>query len=456
MQRLFGTDGVRGVANIDLTPELSFALGRAAGAVLASRNPINDGGRPRLLIGRDTRASGPMLEAALAAGANSVGVDCDLGGVLPTPAVAFLARAKGYDAAVVISASHNPVEDNGIKFFSSGGFKLSDDEEAEIEKAVEAVRGGDDRLPRPTGAQVGSQREATRLAGEYVDFLCRAFPLDLSGVTIAVDCANGAASKIAPAVLKRLGADVVVLNAEPNGANINVECGSTHPHVIAEAVESGKATIGFAFDGDADRLQAVDEGGRVIDGDHILAILASDMMERGTLKNAKIAATTYSNLGLKIALEALGASVVETPAGDRYVLEAMRREDLVLGGEQSGHIILLEHNTTGDGLLTGLALLDVLVRSGKSLRELAQVMKALPQVLENVRVSDKTAINGNEAIRRAIAQAQAALGTNGRIFVRASGTEPVIRVMGEGQDERVVRQVVTQVVEAIQAELGDG
>lgn len=455
MDRLFGTDGVRGVANVDLTPELSFALGRAAGAVLVTRKNNAGTKRPRLLVGRDTRASGPMLEAALAAGANSVGVDCDMGGVLPTPAVAYLARAKGYDAAVVISASHNPVQDNGIKFFSCGGFKLSDDEEAEIERVTLALRQGDDGLPRPVGAQVGTQREARRLADEYVDFLCETFPMDLSGVEIAVDCANGAASAIAPAVLERLGARVKALHHEPDGANINVECGSTHPEVIARAVREGGASVGFAFDGDADRLQVVDENGHLIDGDHILAILAADMMERGVLRNGKIAATTYSNLGLKVALETLGGSVVETPAGDRYVLEAMRREDLVLGGEQSGHIILLEHNTTGDGLLTSLALLDVSLRRGKSLGELAKVMQAFPQILENVRVGDKRALNGNEAIWKAVAEAEETIGTQGRIFVRASGTEPLIRVMGEGQDEAVVRQAVSRVVEVIQAELGD-
>ena len=312
MAQLFGTDGVRGVANVDLTPELSFALGRAAGAVLVDRDERK---RPRLLVGRDTRASGPMLEAALAAGANSVGVDCDLAGVLPTPGVAYLACAKGYDAAVVISASHNPVEDNGIKFFSSGGYKLSDDEEAEIERITMALRRGEDDLPRPVGCGVGTQRETGSLAEEYIDFLCRAFPLDLSGVEIVVDCANGAASAIAPAVLKRLGAQVKALHNQPDGANINAECGSTHPEVISQAVKGSGASVGFAFDGDADRLQVVDQDGRLIDGDHILAILAADMMERGTLTNRKIAATSYSNIGLRVAMEALGGSVVETSGG---------------------------------------------------------------------------------------------------------------------------------------------
>ena len=452
MARLFGTDGVRGVANADLTPELGFALGRAAGAILAQQSRK---GRPRLLVARDTRASGPMLEAALAAGANSVGVDCDMAGVLPTPGVAYLTRTRSYDAGVIISASHNPVEDNGIKFFSSGGFKLSDEEEEAIERSVQAIRDGDDRLPRPVGGDVGTQRDARGLVDEYVSFLASAFPLDLSGLHIAVDCANGAASKVAPEVLARLGAKVSVLNAEPNGVNINVGCGSTHPGVICRAVKELGADLGFTYDGDADRILAVDETGELVDGDHILAILASDMMERGALKNSKIAATPYSNLGLKVALEAMGASVVETAAGDRHVLEAMRKLGLVLGGEQSGHIILLEKNTTGDGVLTGLALLDVLRRRGEPLSKLARIMKRFPQILESVRVADKGALAGNQAIWEEVRRAEAAIGDRGRIFVRPSGTEPVIRVMGEGEDEATVKDAVGRVVAVIRRELGN-
>lgn len=452
VKRLFGTDGVRGVANADLTPELSFALGRAAGAVLVQRTGKE---RPRLLIGRDTRASGPMLEAALAAGANSAGVDCDLAGVLPTPGVAYLTRAKGYDGGVVISASHNPVEDNGIKFFSAGGFKLSDDEEAAIERAVHEILKGNDDLARPTGAGVGTQRQAGDAAEEYIAFLTGQFPLDLSGLRIAVDCGNGAASRIAPEVLRRLGAEVTVYHAEPNGVNINVGCGSTHPAVICQAVKETGADLGFTYDGDADRMLAVDERGQLVDGDHILAILASDMMERGVLRNRKIAATPYSNLGLRLALEAIGASVVETAAGDRHVLEAMRKLDLVLGGEQSGHIILLERNTTGDGLLTGLALLDVLKRRRVPLSTLAGVMKRYPQILEAVRVADKEAFRGNQAIQEEVRAAEAAIGGRGRIFVRPSGTEPVIRVMAEGEDEAAVRAAVQRVVDVIRRELGD-
>src|SRR5690606_6390150 len=306
------------------------------------------------------------------------------------------------DGGVVISASHNPVEDNGIKFFSAGGFKLSDDEEAAIERAVHEILKGNDDLARPTGAGVGTQRQAGDAAEEYIAFLTGQFPLDLSGLRIAVDCGNGAASRIAPEVLRRLGAEVTVYHAEPNGVNINVGCGSTHPAVICQAVKETGADLGFTYDGDADRMLAVDERGQLVDGDHILAILASDMMERGVLRNRKIAATPYSNLGLRLALEAIGASVEETAAGDRHVLEAMRKLDLVLGGEQSGHIILLERNTTGDGLLTGLALLDVLKRRRVPLSTLAGVMKRYPQILEAVRVADKEAFRGNQAIQEEV------------------------------------------------------
>lgn len=454
MTRLFGTDGVRGVANADLTPELSFALGRAAGSLMRER--VGPGKRPRMLIGRDTRASGPMLQAALAAGLNSVGVDCDLAEVLSTPGVAYLARVMQYDGAAVISASHNPVEDNGIKFFTSGGYKLNDADEDAIEAVTRALLRGEDSLARPVGPEVGTQRDARHLVDAYIAFLCEAFPLSLSGMEIVVDCANGAVSKIAPAVLERLGARVKVLHAEPDGSNINVACGSTHPSVICQAVKESGAAVGFTFDGDADRVLAADEEGRLVDGDHIMAILASDMMERGRLKQSKIAVTTYSNLGLKTALEALGAGVVETKAGDRYVLEAMLDQGLVLGGEQSGHIILLEHNTTGDGLLTCLALLDVMTRKAQPLSALARVMQAFPQILVNVRVADKGALAGNAAVQQAIQEASDMIGPRGRIFVRPSGTEPVIRVMGEGQDEKVVQQAVDRVVQSIRAELGDG
>src|SRR5690606_26366028 len=292
-------------------------------------------------------------------------------------------------------------------------------------------------------------------AEEYIAFLTGQFPLDLSGLRIAVDCGNGAASRIAPEVLRRLGAEVTVYHAEPNGVNINVGCGSTHPAVICQAVKETGADLGFTYDGDADRMLAVDERGQLVDGDHILAILASDMMERGVLRNRKIAATPYSNLGLRLALEAIGASVVETAAGDRHVLEAMRKLDLVLGGEQSGHIILLERNTTGDGLLAGLALLDVLKRRRVPLSTLAGVMKRYPQILEAVRVADKEAFRGNQAIQEEVRAAEAAIGGRGRIFVRPSGAEPVIRVMAEGEDEAAVRAAVQRVVDVIRRELGD-
>lgn len=453
MGSLFGTDGVRGVANQELTPELAFYLGRAAGASLLKGSP-DAGERPRLIVGRDTRASGPMLEAALTAGANSVGVDCFSVGVVPTPGVAYLVRSGRFDAGAMISASHNPVADNGIKFFAASGYKLSDDEEAEIERLVTELRSGRDTLPRPTGGAVGGGEAAPSLAQEYAAHLKGCFDLDLSGMKIVLDCGNGAASALAPALFRGLGAEVIALHAEPNGVNINVECGSTHPHVLQEAVVREKADAGLTFDGDADRVLAVDEGGGLLDGDHILAALAIDRARRGALPNEQIAVTTYSNMGLRAALEREGIGVVETPAGDRYVLEAMRREGLTLGGEQSGHVILLAHATTGDGILTGLALLDTARRQGVPLSALRSLMRPFPQILENVRVRRKEAWKENPRVLEAIARGKEALGEKGRLFVRASGTEPLIRIMGEGESDAKVRRVVDAVAGVVRAELG--
>ena len=453
MGRLFGTDGVRGVANRELTPELAFQLGRAAGASLLRRRGGSPG-RPRVLVGRDTRASGPMLEAALVAGFNSAGVDCLSAGVVPTPGVAYLVRSKNFDAGAVISASHNPVADNGIKFFSSSGYKFSDEEESEIERLVTELQQGRDALPRPTGGEVGSSGAAPSLAGEYAEYLKGRFDLDLSGMRIVLDCANGAASALAPDLFRSLGAEVIALHVEPNGVNINVECGSTHPRVLQEAVVKAKADAGFTFDGDADRVLAVDGEGGLLDGDHILVALALDSARRGALPRGRIAVTAYSNMGLRVALAGEGIGVVETPAGDRFVLEAMRREGLGLGGEQSGHVILLEHQTTGDGMLTALALLDVARRSGQTLSALRALMRPFPQVLENVRVQRKEAWKENARVLEAIARGEQALGERGRLFVRASGTEPLVRIMGEGENEEQVRRVVAAVAEVVRAELG--
>lgn len=453
MGTLFGTDGVRGVANQELTPELAFYLGRAAGASLLARRPAGSG-RAKVVIGRDTRASGPMLEAALTAGFNSAGVDCFSAGVVPTPGVAYLVRSAGFDAGAVISASHNPVADNGIKLFAASGYKLSDDEEEVIERLVADLREGRDALPRPTGGDVGRNEALPALAGRYEAYLKDRFNLDLSGMRIVLDCANGAAFALAPALFRSLGAEVIALHTEPNGENINVECGSTHPRVLQEAVVRAKADAGLTFDGDADRVLAVDEEGALLDGDHILAALAIELARRGRLAHGKIAVTTYSNMGLRIALEREGIGVIETAAGDRYVLEAMRRDGLALGGEQSGHIILMEHATTGDGLLTALALLETAKRRGVPLSVLRALMRPFPQVLENVRVRRKEAWNQSARVLEAISRGQEVLGRRGRLFVRASGTEPMIRVMGEGENEEQVRQVVASIVEVVKAELG--
>ncbi|HKM17307.1 MAG TPA: phosphoglucosamine mutase [Limnochordia bacterium] len=442
MARLFGTDGVRGVANRELTPELALQLGRAGAVVLAEKS-----GRPRILIGKDTRISGDMLEAALIAGTTSTGADVYLLGVVPTPAVAYLTKLLKADAGIMISASHNPVDDNGIKFFADSGFKLSDATEDRIEELIDS-----EIDLRPVGADLGRVYRQENALDLYIHFLLSTVALNLSGLHIAVDCANGAASQAAPAVLRKLGARVSVINNEPNGININVDCGSTHIEVLQEYVKQVKADFGFSYDGDADRVLAVDEQGNVINGDQILAICGLHLLAQGRLSQNRIAATVYSNGGLAQAMEQAGGEVVTTAAGDRYVLEAMLEQGLVLGGEQSGHVIFLEHGTTGDGILTTLQLLSVVAQSGRKLSELAQVMPIYPQVLENVRVASKEGWEQNPQIRRAIDGVKAKLGTQGRIFVRASGTEPVIRVMGEHPDEALLTEAVSEVAAVIKSE----
>lgn len=453
MGRLFGTDGVRGVANTELTPELAFRLGRAGASVLARHALRREGVRPQVLIGRDTRLSGAMLEGALVAGLTSVGADVVPVGVIPTPGVAYLVRHLRLDAGVMVSASHNPVADNGIKFFSGDGYKLSDELEDEIEALLEQPL-GEDGLPRPVGEAIGRARPYFRADEEYLDFLAESIAESLSGLRVVLDCAFGAAHRIAPAVFARLGAEVTALCAEPDGARINVGCGSTHPERLQQVVRERKADLGLAFDGDADRMIAVDERGEIVDGDHILAIAGLERLRRGALPGRKIAATVYSNLGLVEAFRKAGGEVEITQAGDRYVLEAMRREGLVLGGEQSGHIIFLEHNTTGDGVLTALQLVAILKRTGQTLSEAAGVMRKFPQVLRNVRVTAKERLAASARVREAVAEAESLLGTDGRIFVRPSGTEPLVRVLGEGPEEPVVRRAVDLVAEAVTADLG--
>ncbi|MCL6516910.1 phosphoglucosamine mutase [Alicyclobacillus sp.] len=447
MGKWFGTDGVRGVANRDLTPELAFRLGRIGAYVLAK-----EGTGSRIVVGKDTRISSDMLEAALVSGVLSVGVDVLRLGVISTPGVAYCARHLHADAGVMISASHNPVEDNGIKFFGSDGFKLLDEAEDEIERWLAET---EDRLPRPIGPHVGRVYDEPA-EDVYRRHLKSTVRHRFDGLRIVLDCANGAASRIAPAVFRELGADVTVLNDQPDGVNINVGCGSTHPHVVQRAVLAAGADLGLAFDGDADRVIAVDHTGNVIDGDFILGICGRALKEEGRLRGDTLVATVMSNLGFVRAMEGLGIHVETTRVGDRYVMEAMREGGFILGGEQSGHVIFLEHTTTGDGILTALQLVDVVVATGKTLAELSLVMTRYPQLLENVRVRDKSAWRESARIQEAIRQAEAQLGADGRVLVRESGTEPLIRVMAEGPDAAQLQACVAQIVRVVRQELGDG
>jgi phosphoglucosamine mutase len=434
LSKLFGTDGIRGVANVDLTPELALRIGRAAALALAKGG---DDKRPQVVIGRDTRASGQMLEGALIAGLTSAGVDVLLAGVIPTPGVAFLTRRLQLSAGVVISASHNPIEDNGIKFFDGQGLKPPDEKEEEIERLIEK-----DDFPRPVAGEVGRVYSLNNALELYGEFLVGTIEGDLSGLRVVLDCGHGAAYQVAPMVLERLGAEVIVLNNRPNGANINVDCGSTHPEVVQRVVLKEGASIGLSHDGDADRVIAVDELGNIVDGDSILAMCGLDLLSRGRLPGKAIAATVYSNMALRDLFAKAGGSVVITKAGDRHVLEAMQAHGLILGGEQSGHIIFLEQNTTGDGILTALNILALMKRKQAPLSKLTGVMEPYPQILVNVRVKNKEGLKGNGAIADRIREAEERLSPNGRLFVRPSGTEPVIRVMGEGPEEELVKDVV--------------
>ena len=444
MGRFFGTDGVRGVANRDLTPELVFQLGRAAAHVLLK-------GNGRMLVGRDTRLSGTMLEAALVAGITATGVDVELLGVIPTPAVAYLTGQGEKTAGAMISASHNPIADNGIKFFDCEGYKLSDETEAEIEACLEEEAAA--QIPRPDGTGVGRVFAVSRAEDEYLDFLSRTVKERFDGLTGVVDCAYGATYRVAPRILEALGARVYALHAEDVGSRINVDCGSTNPEKLRRAVLEKGAQVGLAHDGDGDRVIAVDEKGEVVDGDAIMTVCGLQMLAEGRLSRRTIAATVYSNLGLTETFKAAGGDVLITGNGDRWVLAAMRENGLNLGGEQSGHIIFLDHNTTGDGVLTALQLLAVLVRTGQPLSQLAGRLKRFPQLLENVRVARKEGWEENGAIQEAIARAKERLGETGRIFVRASGTEPLIRVMVEGPDRDLLASLLAEVTGVINREL---
>lgn len=445
MARLFGTDGVRGVANRQLTPELATALGLAVAGYLRGE------GRPGgpVLTGRDTRRSGPMLEAALAAGLAAGGVDVIRGGVLTTPAVAFLARARSLAAGAVVSASHNPAEYNGIKFFGGDGYKLPDAVEQQVEDVL-----GSGGAPRAEPCEVGFLRDEEGLAADYVGCLVRACPVRLEGLRVVLDCAHGAASGLAPRVFAEAGATVQVINAEPDGDNINRTCGALHPEGLADVVERTGADCGLAFDGDGDRCIAVDERGRVVDGDAILAVAALHLAARDRLPGRTVVATVMSNYGLEEALGRRGIRLERTPVGDRHVLERMRAGGFGLGGEQSGHIIFLEHATTGDGLLTGLQLLAIMKQEDRPLSELAAVMRRYPQLLVNVEAPRRHELEANRRVREAIAEVQRALAGKGRVLVRPSGTEPVVRVMVEGGDEQEVEELARGLAGVIRTELG--
>lgn len=452
MGRLFGTDGVRGVANGDLTAQLALELAQAAASVLTRGRHADElkakGMRPRAVIGRDPRVSGQFLSSAVAAGLASSGIDVLDAGVIPTPAIALLVRDAGLDFGVMVSASHNLAPDNGIKFFSYGGTKLPD----EVEDRIEAALGT--QPLRPTGSGVGRISRFSDAEDRYALALLKSVPVSLKGLHIVIDCAHGAAAGVSPRVFRDAGAEVTVLGDEPDGLNINQGYGSTHPELLQEAVVELGADFGVAHDGDADRSLAVDHTGRLIDGDRIMAILALAKKQRGELTGDGIVATVMSNLGLRRLMAENGIAVHETKVGDRYVLEELERSGLTLGGEQSGHIIMAEHQTTGDGILTGLQLAAEVVRSGKSLSELADQMTVFPQLLLNVSGVDHTRLSGNKAIDAAVAEAEAQLGDSGRVVLRPSGTEPLVRVMVEAAERDQAKSVAEAIASVVRSELG--
>ena len=449
MGRLFGTDGVRGLANRDLTAELALDLSVAAAHVLGDVGAF-EGHRPKAVVGRDPRASGEFLEAAVIAGLASAGVDVIRLGVVPTPTVAFLTEALDADLGVMLSASHNAMPDNGIKFFAKGGHKLDD----AIEDAIEARL--EEPWERPLGEAVGRVYDDPNAVQLYEQHLLGTIPNGLTGLKVVVDCANGAASRVAPALYAKAGARVASIHAAPDGININENCGSTHMDDLIAAVREHGADIGIAHDGDADRCLAVDEQGNIVDGDHILAILAVAMRDAGRLVNDTVVATVMSNLGFKIAMREASITVVETAVGDRYVLEAMKADGYVLGGEQSGHVVMSDFATTGDGVLTALHLMARVASSGRPLSALAAAVEKLPQVLVNVRGVDKSALEGNAAVAAAVARAEAELGDRGRVLLRPSGTEPVIRVMVEASTPEVATRVGDELAAVVRSELALG
>ena len=447
MPKLFGTDGIRGIANKELTAEQAMKVGVAGAYVLAGQS----GRKPKILIGADTRLSSDMLEAALIAGLCSIGAEVHRAGVVPSPAMAYLIRHYKLDAGIMLSASHNPMQDNGIKFFDSTGCKLSDEVEEEIERLLLNT----EDIPRPIGADVGRTVLREEASADYAKFLLGSLEGEtpLAGLKIALDCANGASFKVAPKVFNALGADIVVIHDAPNGVNINDNCGSTHLASLQECVKKNKADIGLAFDGDGDRVLCIDNLGEELDGDAILAICGLDMKKKGQLKNNTIVATVMSNLGLSNFCEANEINLRRTAVGDRYVLKEMQNGNFNLGGEQSGHIILSDYNSTGDGILTGLQIAAILNKSGKALSELREIMLSLPQVLLGAKGRLSGKLEDNKNISEAMQKVEEELGNKGRLLVRPSGTEPLIRVMIEGPDEALIQKMAKDLVAVIEKEL---
>ena len=447
MGKYFGTDGVRGVANSELTPEFAFKLGRVGGYVLTKDAKE----RPKVLIGRDTRISGEMLEGALVAGLLSIGAEVMRLGVISTPGVAYLTRVMNAQAGVMISASHNPVADNGIKFFGPDGFKLTDDQEAEIESLIDAE---EDTLPRPIGGDIGSVTDYFEGGQKYISYLKQTVDEEFLGIHVALDCAHGATSQLATHLFADLEADISTMGASPNGLNINEGVGSTHPEKLAAFLLERGADVGLAFDGDGDRLIAVDENGQIVDGDQIMFIIGKYLNTKGHLKQNTVVSTVMSNMGFYKALEENDMTSVQTAVGDRYVVEEMRANDYNVGGEQSGHIVFLDFNTTGDGLLTGIQLVNIMKATGKRLSELASEMTIYPQKLVNVRVTDKYAVTQNELVAAVIAEVEADMAGNGRVLVRPSGTEPLVRVMVEAATVEACEAYVNRIADVVKAEMG--
>ena len=447
-KKLFGTDGVRGVANHELKGELAFKLGRIGGYYLSEKS---DQERPVVIIGKDTRLSGDMLEAALMAGLTSVGIDVYRLGIIPTPGVCYLSRKNEVAGGIMISASHNPTADNGIKFFDKNGIKLTDQAELEIEELIFNDHSGE--LPYPIDNEIGLIEEKYDWIDNYINFVIDSTEKQLDDLKVVIDCANGAAYQASPEVFRSLGAEVIVINNHPNGEEINVNCGSTAPQLAAQKVVESGADLGVAHDGDADRVILIDEKGEIVEGDNIMAVAARNMIAENKLNEKTVVTTKYSNLGLKESLDEVGANLVITKNGDRYVLAEMLKNNYKLGGEKSGHIIFSEYNTTGDGILTAVKIASIIKKENKALSELKSVMNYWPQTLANVRVERKEGWEDNQKIMSEIEAAEAEIGKNGRVFVRASGTEPLIRVMLEGKDEELLNKWEERLRETISAEL---